>query len=138
VTESLQPGGWGSAISALKQRLDKVERKLRASGSFGQPEVTFVLGGPLYAIRFPNKRVPEDRVYYQLAIDLLTAGSTSTTVRVLKNGATHSTIVIAAGVTQGLYDLPNHLQLIGRSDTVSFQIVTAGTGADSITADLWR
>lgn len=138
MTESLQPQTWGSALSAVKGRLDKVERKIREFGSFGQPELTWILAGPIYTITMPKKRVPEDRRYHYLVVDLTTAGSTATVLRLMKNGSTVEDFTLAASSTYRKFDLADALVVVPGTDYVQLRIVTAGTGAVDLTADLWR
>lgn len=138
MTDSLQRPSEAGAISALKQRVDKIERAIRGFGGFGQPELTYVLAGPVYPIIMPRKRVPEARRYHFVHVELTTPGSTSTTIQIRKNGTSVQTITHAAGIGAQRYDLTDPLIMIPQTDYVDVRIVTAGTGGDTITVDLWR
>lgn len=137
MSERLMRPTFEGEVSSLKARVDALERKLRKGGVALLPELTFVFPGALITTTSPKKRAPEERRYRAVTIDLVTAGTTATTLRLLKNGvAAGADIVLAAGVTYT--ELSLVVLVAPRTDTLQVQVVTPGTGAQSLTFDLWR
>ena len=64
-----------------------------------------------------------------LSVTLGTAGSTTTTVELLKNGSTVATVNLGAGATYGTATFTAAVTFTARTDTYAISVTAAGTGA---------
>jgi hypothetical protein len=137
VTGSLDRPTYEGEISRLKTRVDALERQLRKFATHGPPELTFIFSGTLAARTSPKKRSPYRRFYRTCIIDLVTAGSTATTIRFTKNGGVASDdLIVPAG--EEMWEFRVALGVSEKVDAVRCQIVTPGVGSIGLTADLWQ
>lgn len=138
MTEHLVRPTYASEISHNKRRLDALERQIKRLEKQMRPsELTFVFPGPLLTTTSPKKRSPESRRYRSVVFDLVTAGTTDTVVRLLKNGsALGSDYTIPASVL--FMEARLSVSIQPRNDYLQARIVTPGTSAQSLTIDLWR
>lgn len=125
-------------ISALKQRVDALERQMRrAASAAGQTELTFTLPGAIYAAMSPIKRVPVARKFRVAVIDLDVAGTSATTFELLKNGTRVGTLFTIPASTTYM-EVTVSLNMAARTDALQANLLTAGAGAEGLTIDLWR
>lgn len=124
------------AVASMHTRLRDMERATSPAtrpveeerAVFSYPDALVVGISPKYPVRRGGQLV-------QVSVDLVTAGSTSTTLKVYRNGAQiGSTITVLAGVTE-LSPYLGELR-IAANDRLQTEVVTAGTGAADLTLSL--
>ena len=126
-------------LPALRRLFADLERRVailerRASGtavSAADSQIIFSYAGALTASESPPVLIRHNAVLSVLAVALGTAGSTSTTLAVKRNGATVATVVVPASDAEYNGDVT-----VGFTpeEKLSLEIVTAGTGAADMTA----
>ena len=91
----------------------------------------FSFDGALTASTSPARPASSSGNLIEFYAHLTTAGSTSTQIRVLKNGVSLGTLTLAAGEDEGEFDLTGG-KTYRNVDKYRVQIVSAGTGAEGL------
>jgi len=120
-------------IDDLAARVGTLERRIRASAITDDAfEVMFSYAGALAAGTSPPARLIRPGTLTLLAVTLGTAGSTSTVIDVLRNGAVVATVTVpsSSGAHNGLVSVD-----YVADDTLALEITSAGTGAADMTAE---
>jgi len=134
MTGSLARPDDGAYIADLRRRVGILERRVAPTSAAGgiNGDIIFSYAGELVSdTESPPVKVRYDGFLATLAVALGTAGSSSTTLTVKKNGTVITTVVIASGVAD--YVVPVGVRVYGE-DRISLSTVTAGTGAAEMTA----
>lgn len=118
----------------LTRRVGILERRVSTATETAADtsEILFSFAGSLAASTSPPVRISQAGILNVLAVTLGTAGSTSTTILVERNGTTVGTVVVPSSTT--VYDAPIGSRFAANSDVLTLEIITAGTGAADMTA----
>lgn len=124
------PPNLESVIRGVNRRLDELERRLRAQPTQFSPETIHSWWGPLeIAISgVSTRRDPAQLVTIDAHLDV--AGTTDTTVEVLKNGDVIATVVIPA--TLLTVNVPCSVRF-DTGDRLQDRVTVVGSGATSLT-----
>jgi hypothetical protein len=122
-------------LSALERRVAILERRIAVSAAVDavpNDDIIFSHTGPLSSgTESPPVKLRYSGILSILAVGLGTAGSTSTTLEVKRNGTVVATVVIAGGAA----DYGAHVGVrFDAEDRLTLRIATAGTGAANMTA----
>lgn len=122
------------AIGDLARRIGILERRVSTVTPHvaDVTEIIFSFAGDLTATTSPPIRVPQAGILGELAVTLGTAGSSTTTILVERNGTTVGTVAVLSGVTA--YDGPINARFAADSDVLTLTVSSAGTGAADMTA----
>lgn len=119
-------------LAAFDRRIGVLERRTSASAAAAiDSEIIFSYAGPLAAGESPPVLVRHSGVLSVLAVALGTAGSTSTTIEVKRNGTTVATVVVPSGDVAFNGDVT---VAYTPEELLAIEITTAGTGAADMTA----
>jgi hypothetical protein len=122
-------------IGELGRRVGILERRVTGGGTAtGTPpnnDIIFSYAGTLAAAESPPAKLRYGGFLATLSVALGTAGSSSTTLEVKRNGTTVATVVVPSssadyGATVGARVSPE--------DRITVEITSAGTGAADMTA----
>lgn len=118
----------------VHRRLGILERRVssRAASVDESHEIVFSYAGTLAATTSPPARVWRGGNLTVLAITFGTAGSTATVIDVQRNGTTVATVTVPSSTT--IYNAEVFARYVADVDTLSLEVVTAGTGAADMTA----
>lgn len=131
MSDKVTPPDLSGELSDLKKRIDALERQLRPLASVFKPDITFSYAGALAAASSPPWVSRESRRLIEVVAALNTAGSTDTTIHILKNGSEALSVTIPATVLK--VQVPCNIFLGADQDILSDEIVTAGTSAADLT-----
>jgi len=120
----------------LARRIAILERRVNptsaAAGGVINDDIVFSYAGALVSsTESPPVKLRYDGFLATLAVALGTAGSSSTTLNVKKNGTVIATVVVASSVADYVIDVGVR---VAAEDRLSLRVVTAGTGAANMTA----
>lgn len=122
-------------ISDLGRRVGILERRVTgATSDTGTPannDIIFSYAGALTVAESPPAKLRYGGFLVTLAVAFGTAGSTSTTLEVKRNGAVIGTVVVPSSTTD--YSGEIAARVVGE-DRITIEITTAGTGAADMTA----
>lgn len=115
-------------LGSLKRRVSDLERALADARRLDRPDTTFVLAGSLYLTTSPPYPVPQRRTYWEAAVELGQASSTtSVVVEVAVNGTTAVTITVPVGVSS----LRQPMNVTAARDAnLTVEITTPGNAED--------
>lgn len=117
-------------ISQLKKRVTALERYTDRSRGGELDEVLFTFPDTLYVAASPPYRYRLGGIVTSIVALLGTAGTTTTTVKVYRNGIIITTLTMAAGITSTSVN-------IAEAFGAGFDLLTVGiTGAGAGAADL--
>lgn len=124
----LTPPDIRATVRSILTRLDLLERRLARLVAFRLVvDIPFTLvdvsvsTSPRYYFAVPGAQV------FEVAVSLGTAGSSTTTVTVMKNGNVIATVTLAAGATFKLTKVTS--DFTGNQDALTVAVTGAGTGA---------
>lgn len=122
-------------IGELGRRVGILERRVTvaatATGTPPNNDLIFSYAGTLAAGESPPAKLRYGGFLATLAVALGTAGSTSTTLEVKRNGTVVATVVVPS--TAADYGAPVGARVFPE-DRITVEITTAGTGAADMTA----
>lgn len=128
----LTPPDIRATIRDILKRLDLLERRLARLVSFRLVvDVPFTLAGGVVVSASPSYyfAVPGAQVF-EVAVSLGLAGTTSTTVTIMKNGNVIATITLTAGQTFKLTKVVS--DFTGNQDRLTVAVTAAGDGAGNL------
>lgn len=99
------------------------------------PSIVFSLAGPTSVSTSPGVRPRYGFTATGLSVTLGTAGSTSTTVELLKNGVSVGSVTVAAGATYANGPIAN-VPYAARTDAYALSVPVAGTGAANLAGEI--
>lgn len=131
---TLLPPDLRRIFTDLQRRVGILERRvsIAITTATAGGEIIFSFAGELAASTSPPIRVRQAGIMSVLAVTLGTAGSSSTTILVERNGSTVGTVVVPSSTT--VYNAEVGARYAADSDIVTLTIDTAGTGAADMTA----
>lgn len=124
----MQPGAIGGRTEVAEPTRN--EREIARKKSPLTDAIPFDYPGALGVEVSNVLRPSSDWLFVRWIIDLVTAGSTSTTLAILQNGSTVETITIPASTSsmEHIYSM-----WATSSDRIQVQVTSAGTGAEGLT-----
>lgn len=132
---SLFPPDLRRIFGDLQRRVGILERRIgvtaTATGSPINDDIIFSYAGTLAAAESPPAKIRYAGFLAVLAVALGTAGSTSTTLEVKKNGTVIATVVVPSSSADHGAEIGVR---VAAEDRITVEIVTAGTGAADMTA----
>ena len=133
---SLLPPALRRILSDLARRVGILERRVTAASASvdASHEIIFSFAGDLTAATAPPARVWRGGNLTVLAVTFApgSAGSTSTVIDVLRNGAVVGTVTVPASTE--VYNGEVSARFAADVDTLALEITSAGTGAADMTA----
>jgi hypothetical protein len=102
----------------------------------GQPSVIFTLAGAVTVSTSPKITPRHNATFTGVSLTLGTAGSTSTTLHVYKNGVSIGSVTVAASQTYAYAAFGSPVSLIARTDNYQVGVTAAGTGASDIGGEI--
>ena len=134
MTRPLLPPELEREIENLKIRVTDLENRLRAALEDRPPETIYTLAGSIFQTSSTRWYPRRDEKVIELLVSLVTAGTTDTVVRILKNDAVARTITVPTGQGASAPVVVNaKLELRRNEDDLRVQVLTAGTGAAGLT-----
>lgn len=133
--ESLVAPTLQRALNSLAQRVDALERRVRATATTDTAwEIIFSYAGTLTATESPPALIPRGGVLAVLAVAFKvgSAGSTDTVIDVLRDGTTVATVTVPASDETFNAEVGVSYSV---EQTISLAVTTAGTGAADMTAE---
>lgn len=118
-------------LSKMSQRIDILERRLRALENSYEPELPFVQSGAVSVGESPPWIRRKGGTLVGVLVALGAAGSSATVVTVRKNGSTVATVTLAAGTDQAETTLSE--PAAPNMDRFTAAVTTAGSGATDLT-----
>jgi len=123
-------------LADLTRRVGILERRINptavtAAGGTNGDVVFSHAGGLVSGTESPPVKLRYSGFLATLAVALGTAGSSSTTIEVKKNGTVIATVVVASSVADSVVAVGVRVYA---EDRLSLTVVTAGTGAADMTA----
>lgn len=119
-------------LADLERRLQILERRIRASAPDSvDSEIIFSLSGTVIASSSSKAFVRTGGRLVKVVCSLVTAGTTTTTVQIKKNGSTVVTVNLGSGVT--LDETIANVEFGKDSDALSITVSAAGSGAAGLT-----
>lgn len=121
-------------LTDLTRRVGILERRVSNATptTADSEEIIFSFAGVLAASDSPPVRFRRAGILSVLAVTLGTAGSSSTTILVKRNGATVGTVVVPSSTT--VYNGDVGARFAADSDILTLTVSSAGTGAADMTA----
>lgn len=121
-----------TTLEGLRKRIEVLERRIREQpGAETEDELIFSLPGALVASTSPRGYVRNTSRLVNVVVSLGTAGSSTTTVLVKKNGSTIETITLGSGVN---FDRTRtSVSFTADSDYMTVTVSGVGTGAADLT-----
>lgn len=119
-------------LDDLRRRLEILERRIRAiEPTTTDDEIIFSLSGALTTSTSPKAYLRNTSNLVAVVCSLSTAGSSTTTVQVKKNGSTVVTVSLTSGQT--LIKATAGVPFVKDSDALTVTISAAGTSAAGLT-----
>lgn len=124
------------SLGDLARRIGILERRVggasaSATGTPPNDDIIFSHAGTLATGESPPAKLRYGGFLQTLAVGLGTAGSTSTTLQVKRNGTVVATVVVPTGAADYSADIGAR---VNAEDRISVNISAAGTGAARMTA----
>lgn len=121
-------------VRDLARRVGILERRTIDRGADTRREIVFTLPGALIGSTSPKYYVRDGGLVTSVLCSLGTAGSTSTTVQIKRDGVVVRTITLAAGVTvaRAVPQVP----LGADQEALTVTVSAAGTGARDLTVQV--
>lgn len=131
MTASTKPPTVDGELSAIKKRLDAVERRLNDALNLYRPEIVFSYSGLLAVSESPTWTRREAGRLIEVHARLRVAGSTETVIDIWRNDDVELTITIPADQTY--QKVTTSILFAADQDVLRDEITTAGAGATDLT-----
>lgn len=134
----MTPGGFAGVLESVAppMRSPHASRVLETYESeVFEEDMPFVLPGTIYASTSPKYKLRLDAVLYEVVTSLNTAGSTSSTIHVLRNGTNVQTITVPSSSVEVITTVDPTVAFV-TTDYIQVRVVTAGTGAEDLDTQL--
>lgn len=132
---SLLPPDLRRIFIDLQRRVGILERRVStttsATGSPANDDIIFSYAGELQASESPPVKLRYGGFLATIVVALKTAGSSSTTLEVKRNATTVATVVVPSSAADYSATVAAR---VSAEDRISLEVVTAGTGAEDMTA----
>lgn len=125
-----------AALTSLTKRVESLERRTVFPGRPSiQDDIPFTLPGPIIASESPRYYPPNGGSLVRVFASLGTVGTSTTTVRIKKNGVVIDSFNLTSGVDTASAYLGD-VNLAGDSDYITVAVTLAGTGARDLDVQL--
>lgn len=135
MSQQLLPPDIRRLVASLETRVSALERRLQFGLSApSDDEIIFTLPGTLAATESPPVRIRGGAVVSSVAVNLGTAGSTTTTIEVRRDGVAVGAVQLASGVTETKF--PLGARFGSDQERLTVAVTTVGTGARNLTVQV--